>query len=345
MKKRKGFVAFGMAFWIFILVTVIFFTVKYQEKQVLEIANNINNEIKGDINMARADLKEKLSRGKEITNYKLNNFGETKYDDGTVSEFDIIDKLSNKDGINIDKTQFIDRLITSRRTSLSFVWEKRTPWKINNTFRLELVKFLDDTNRSVWRLNDLTLYYWTSRENTPDVYILINRIKKDKTLNLDDTWESSFSKQKFGQGRYLYWKSWNIKDLFSLDFKKIPGSRTWHCPYHDSDLNVDWCKRINFNDFLSNDSFDLNNYFYNVYLVFWNTKDRKDKVPFKVTSPSGVFWLGNFKYSDVTLLTDDNTKKRFIIESSASWDWSDGGVLPYLVYSLWVSWDLKTKGE
>jgi len=287
-----------------------------------------------DVENSRADLFITINEWKKITNPNLTVLGEEVYDNWEINEFNVLDTVLASGIDRSGQTQFLDRVITERRRSLSYTDPKASPDKANNVFELDLTNFLD-TNNANGLLDSLTLNYGTSSNNRPDIYVLMGRIRKDASFELDDTFEEELSSKSLGTALWNYGVSWNTIDSFSFEYKKIDGG-SGSCTIQDRDIDIEWCNAVSIRDYLTNSTFDLDRYFYRLFLVFGTEAGDNNGVPFKISSPNGSFWVGNLDYGDLTILTPNNSKRRFIIESS-----SKNSSLPYLVYSLWVKGEVQ----
>lgn len=277
-----------------------------------------------NINIVEGELRTSLNQGRRITNPQLTQLWQERYDDGSFNEFNVLEQIvwSNQEDI-AGQVQFLDRVITERRRNL----ERRgmeAPDKANNVFEIDLVDFLDNEGTRQGSLSNVTLDFWTSNTNTPSMYVLIGRTRKNQTLVLDEAFEEDLARRVVWGGGIS-----NTQD-FAFDFRRVDGY-SGACTISDQDTGLNWCRRYPITDFISNQAFDLDRYFYKIFLVFWTTPQNVRGVPFKLTSPTGSFGLGNLTFWDLTVITPNNTKRRFIIESNER-----NSSLPYLVYNLWV---------
>lgn len=334
--NKKGFALVPMMIMLLIFITFIFLVVKYKHHASIIKTEQAYQSLISWIDSWKQDLLIKNAEWKRISNPKLENLGKETYDDGVDNLFNIIEWVSKTEGDNSNELQYLDKLITNKTPALSILTWKNAPSKRNNVFEIDLIDFIDNDWNFVWNLHNMTINWGTSNENTPDFYILLWRIKKNATINLDNNYLINLSKIQAWQGWNQYWNSWTDLDNFAFDYVRIPGS-WWSCTTGspDFDLWINWCKKASINDFLSNNDFDLNNYFYKMYLVFWIKDNNLSNVPFKLTSSDWIFGLWNITNLDVTILTPNNTKRRVILKVS-----NKNNILPYLVYSLWVKWQI-----
>lgn len=336
-KNKKWFALVPMMVMLLIFITFIFLVVKYKHNASITKAMQAEQSLISWITSWKQDLLIKNAEGKRISNPKLEVLWKETYDDGTESLFNIIEWVEKSEWDNSDELQYIDKLITNKTPWLNVLSWKDAPSKINNVFEIDLIDFIDNDWNFVWNLNDMVIDWGTANWNTPDFYVLLWRIKKNSTINLDSNYLIDLSKIQAWQGWSQYWTTWNDLNNFAFDYVKIPWA-WWSCTTwtFDKDLWFSWCKQVSINDFLSNNDFDLNNYFYKMYLVFWLTDSSDASVPFKLTSSDWIFWLGNITNLDVTILTPNNTKRRVVLKVS-----NKNNILPYLVYSLWVKGEVK----
>ena len=178
--NNKAFALLPMVLWISFLIVIIFFFIKSKEASIWKINSSLTQWIISDVESARGDLMIRIDEGKQITNPKLQVLWKEIYDDGSINEYNTIEAVlgwTNDSLSNSDKIQFIDRVITHRRKKLEFINSSDSPDKANNVFELDLVNFLDNNQINQGRLGESTLSYGTKASNTPDVYILLWRIK------------------------------------------------------------------------------------------------------------------------------------------------------------------------
>lgn len=337
LNNKRWLVLLPMAIILSLFITTIYIYVVYKDYQMSLLQKNYQEAIKTDIKSGRQDVLMKINDSKFITNTKLQSFWIQKYDDWTQDTFNTIDNLawlSSDEWVTaMEATQMLDKIITNRTTSLTRLGEAE-PNKKNNVFEIDLVNFLknDNTLKNNLDIHDLKLEWGTVSTNTPDVYIIMARIKKNSVITLDDNFEELMSRKNFwvtGQ----YWRSWTSNDNMAVDYKKVLWG--WCGMFSDPDIpdpSFFWCKRVDIYDLLSNTSFDLNNYIYKIFIVFWQTDTGDSETPFKVFSDiNGTFWVWNFVQADVTLLTSENVKRRVFINTATK-----NNILPYLIYSLWV---------
>jgi len=332
IKNNKAFVLVPMMIMILVLVVIIYLSVQLKNKESIIKSQEIYEWIISDVESPKEDSLAKSRNWQTISNIKLTSLWKEQFDDWTENLFNTIEWLNKTEWNAADSIQYLDRLITNKTNNLTFLWDKdKKPSKINNVFELDLTKFIDNDNNVVGNLSNITINWWTELANTPDIYVIMGRMKKNTIINLDNFANIDVAQNIVAwDGTPQFWKSSSVLDSYSFDYIKLNG---WDCSSGEEDKDYGFyrCKRIGVNDFLSNDDFDLNGYFYKVFLVFWFTDTQNESTPFKVTSSDWIFWVWNFQNIDATILTPNNTKRRILIKTSTK-----NNILPYLIYSLWV---------
>lgn len=333
-RNKNWFILIPLMVMVLIFIFWVFMFIKFKYKDTLVKSEQTYNTLISNIDSWKQDLLIKQREGKRISNPTLTQLWEETYDDWTINFFNVIDWLQNNSEINADKIVFLDKIITNKTSELKIL-NDNLPSKINNVFEIEITDFIDNDWNFNWTLSNLKIDWGTNFNNTPDFYIILSRIKKNATINVDDNYLIDLSKKEFWQSTTNYWIWNNDLDNFAFDYVKVNSN--WICSWPvDKDYWFNWCKSTTINDFLSNSSFNTNNYFYKMYFVFWFIDWEEINTPFRITSSDWLFWLWNIENLDVTLLTPNNAKRRIIIKSS-----NKNNVLPYLVYSLWVKWQVE----
>lgn len=346
LNNKKWLVLLPMAMILSLFLLTVFVYITYKDHQMNFLEKNYQEAIKTNVESGKQDILAKINDRKSTTNPKFLEAWKWTYDDGTWDTYNTINNFVALDTdewvTSLEATQLLDKIVTNRTTSVTRLWEYE-PSKKNNVFEIDLVNFLKNdwslkNNLILW---DLKLYWWTVNTNTPDMYIVMSRIKKNSTITLDTAFEVAMAKKNFWS-LWQYWTSWVWVDNMAVDYKRIVWWACWS--YLDVDIpdpSFRWCKKTDLFDILSNTNLDLNNYIYKVFIVFWQTDTGDSETPFKVFSDvNWTFWVWNFVQADVTMMTWENVKKRVFINTATK-----NNILPYLVYSLWVKWKIEMENE
>jgi len=332
LNKHKWFVLVPMMVMLLIFVTFVFLVIKARHNASIIKTKQAYESLISDVDSAKQDVLIKNKEWKRISNPKLEVLWQETYDNWWTNIFNILEWVSKWEADSSDEIQFLDKLITNKTPELKILSWKNAPSKINNVFEIDLIDFINNDWLNVTNIAWMNIDWGTTPWNTPDFYLLLGRIKKNATIDLNEDYMLELSKIRAWKHLSQYTKTNSNLDNYAFDYLKIPWPggecTTWS---YDYDLWFNWCSSVTINDFLSNEDFDLANYFYKMYLVFWIQDLDQPQIPFKLTSSNWVFGLWNITNLDVTILTPNNTKRRVILKTA-----NKNNVLPYLVYSLWV---------
>lgn len=342
MKKKiltsRGFVLLPLAIIITFFVFSVWLYIKAKQVTMITLENNYNQYQQTNVNSAKQNLMDSISRGDQITNTSLNTLGKTQLDSWVNDTFWVIDNiasLGNEWTTAMENTVILDKIITSRLPQVSRVGDQQTPNKENNVFELDLVNFLTPlwTLQNTVYANDLKLRWWTDDNDTPDVYLVMTRVKKNEVIKLDSLYEEWISKLKYGET----WIASSSSKL-GVNYIKIPKKPCQAIQDIDiPDPSFKWCNETTIFDIVAgNGEFDLQNYNYKAFLIFWHTDSNDWSTPFKVFSDiNGTFGVGNIVNADITLANWDNTKRRIAISTT-----NKNNILPYMIYTLWTTWKI-----
>lgn len=359
--------------WIAVLFFTLFTFVIYKEALSMKLQDGFNDSMKVNTTAGRQSLLSLFNRWDTITNTSLDQVGSYTTDQKRVTwwsvsnsrtdAFGVIDDITSLDS-NFDpntNTVILDQIVTNRMPSVSrYGWDGE-PDKQNNVFEIDLVDFINDYGqfqRKITNVNDLKIYWGTAPENTPSLYVIMARVEKNATINVNEDYNVNTAKRLYGlEGFWVtdprHTPSGPDIDKMWVNYIKLDGTingttgaTTWSCSNQNEDPDIlikntwqwfSWCKSYNLTDILkwtTDRSIDLEKYNYKVFLVFGQTKYDDQSVPFKIVSEeTGKFWVGNLVQGDITLVTWGNTKSRVVIQKSTK-----NNVMPYLIWNLWTRW-------